>query len=269
MDYKIVFSDIDGTLLNEQRELSETTILEIKKLKDKVPFILISARMPAAMKHLQKELEIEELPIISYNGGLVIVDNKVVSSTEISLEIIEDLSALNAEINCHLSLYHKDDWYVPEMDQWALREENNTKVTPQVKSNSEVIQKWRSESKGAHKIMAMGKETHIDKIQDYLIRKYPEELHLYRSKDTYLEIANKKISKFTAIEFLLKQHYRISIEEAIAIGDNYNDVEMLRNIGYGIAVGNARREAREASNFIAEKSIEDGVAKSLMKIFGF
>ncbi|MFO8147051.1 MAG: HAD family hydrolase [Gillisia sp.] len=269
MEYKIVFSDIDGTLLNEQRELSETTILEIKKLKDKVPFILISARMPAAMKHLQKELEIESLPIISYNGGLVIVDDTVVSSTEISLEIIEDLNAMNAQLNCHLSLYHKDEWYVPEMDQWALREENNTKVTPQVKLNSEVIEKWRSENKGAHKIMAMGDEAHIDQIKDFLTQKYPDELHLYRSKNTYLEIANKKISKFTAIEFLLKQHYGFPTQEAIAIGDNYNDVEMLRNIGYGIAVGNARPEALEASNFIAENSIEDGVAKSLMKIFGF
>lgn len=269
MDYKIVFSDIDGTLLNDQRELSETTILEIKKLKDKVPFILISARMPAAMKHLQKELEIEALPIISYNGGLVIVDDTVVSSTEIPLGIVEDLNTMNAELNCHLSLYHKDEWYVPEMDQWALREENNTKVVPQIKSNYEVIQKWQLENKGAHKIMAMGDETHIDQIRDYLIRKYPDELHLYRSKNTYLEIANKKISKFTAIEFLLKQHYKIATEEAIAIGDNYNDVEMLKNIGYGIAVGNARPEALEASNFIAENSIEDGVAKSLMKIFGF
>ena len=269
MDYKIVFSDIDGTLLNQQRELSETTILEIKKLKDKVPFILISARMPAAMKHLQKELEIENLPIISYNGGLVIVDNEVVSSTEISLEIIEDLSSMNAEIGCHLSLYHKDEWYVPKMDRWALREENNTKVTPKVKLNSEVIQKWRSENKGAHKIMAMGEKIHIDQIHDFLAGKYPNELHLYRSKETYLEIANKKTSKFTAIEFLLKQHYGIATEEAIAIGDNYNDVEMLKNIGYGIAVENARPEALEVSNFIAEKSIEDGVAKSLIKIFGF
>jgi len=71
MKYKIVFSDIDGTLLNKERQLSTSTISEIKKLKNKIPFILISARMPAAMRHLQKELEIEELPIISYNGGLL------------------------------------------------------------------------------------------------------------------------------------------------------------------------------------------------------
>jgi hydroxymethylpyrimidine pyrophosphatase-like HAD family hydrolase len=67
----------------------------------------------------------------------------------------------------------------------------------------------------------------------------------------------------------LKQHYNYSTSEAIAIGDNYNDVEMLKYIGYGIAVGNARKEAMEAANIVAEKNIEDGIAKSLVKIFGF
>ncbi len=269
MDYKIVFSDIDGTLLNKDRELSETTISEIKKLKNKVPFILISARMPSAMRHLQKELDIEELPIICYNGGLILDGNQELSSTVIPIEIVEDLSEMNTNTGCHLSLYNGDEWYVPEMDQWAKREINNTKITPEVKGNNEVIKKWKIENKGAHKIMAMGEEALIKEIRDYLLKNYSEDLHLYRSKDTYLEIANKKISKFSAIELLLNQHYNYSTAEAIAIGDNYNDVEMLRHIGYGIAVGNARPEAKEVANIVAEKSIEDGVAKSLIKIFKF
>lgn len=267
MDYKIVFSDIDGTLLNRERKLSETTITEIKKLKDKIPFILISARMPAAMRHLQKELGIEDLPIICYNGGLVLHGNQELSSTVIPMEILEDLTAMNKKTGCHLSLYHNDEWYVPQMDQWAKREINNTQITPEVKENIEVIEKWKSENKGAHKIMAMGDEAQIDQIRDYLQKNYPEELHLYRSKNTYLEIANKKISKFSGIELLLKQRYNYSTSQAIAIGDNYNDVEMLRRIGYGIAVGNGRQEAIDVANYVSEKSIDDGVAKSLIKIF--
>lgn len=266
MDYKIVFSDIDGTLLNKDRELSPATIEAIKKLDDKVPFILISARMPAAMRHLQKELGIEKQPIICFNGGLILVNDEVFSSTEIPLEIVEDLSNWNS-FDCHLSLYNRDEWYVPRMDQWAQREINNTKITPKVASNKEVIEKWKEENKGAHKIMAMGEEQHIDMIRDYLEEKFPGMLHLYRSKETYLEIAPRSISKFTAIELLLKEHFNLSPKQAIAIGDNYNDVEMLRNIGYGIAVGNARQEAIEAANLVCDKSIEDGVAKVLGEIF--
>lgn len=266
MEYKIVFSDIDGTLLNKDRELSMATIEAIKRLKDRVPFILISARMPAAMRHLQQELEIGNLPIIAYNGGLILVNGETKSSTEIPLKVVEELNRMN-NFACHLSLYHHDEWYVPGKDKWALRETNNTKVTPIVKSNTEVIKKWEQEEKGAHKVMAMGEITHIDRIRDHLENKFPGQLHLYRSKDTYLEIAPSSISKYTAIEMLLQDHFNYNPKEAVAIGDNYNDVEMLRNIGYGVAVGNARQEAMDAANIVCEKSIEDGVAKILGKIF--
>ena len=267
IDYKIVFSDIDGTLLNKDRELSPATIQAIKKLKNRIPFILISARMPAAMRHLQKKLEIEDLPIISYNGGLVLVNNQVKSSTEIPLEIVEGLATWNTSLNTHLSLYNNDEWFVPQMDYWATRELNNTKVTPLISSNSEVIKNWKTNGKGAHKIMAMGEVNNIEKIISFLETNFPGQLHLYRSKDTYLEIAPRSISKFTAVEFLLKQHFNLSTREAIAFGDNYNDVEMLKNIGYGVAVGNARAEAREVAKIVCENSIEDGVARILTKIF--
>lgn len=266
MNYKIVFSDIDGTLLNKDRELSPSTIEAVKKLEEKIPFILISARMPAAMRHLQDELEIGHLPIISYNGGLILVDHKVMSSTEIPLEIVENLSNWNP-FNCHLSLYHKDEWYVPGMDRWAQREVNNTKIQPQVKPNHEVIEKWKKENKGAHKIMAMGDVSHIDSIRDYLEENFPGKLHLYRSKDSYLEIAPRSVSKFTAIDLLLKEHFSLTPEDAVAIGDNYNDVEMLKKVGYGVAVGNAREECKEVANVVCGNSVEDGVAKILTEIF--
>lgn len=160
-----------------------------------------------------------------------------------------------------------DEWYVPQMDKWAEREYNNTKVLPDVKSNEDVIQDWKEEGKGAHKIMAMGREDQIDQIRDFLNSNFPDQLHLYRSKDTYLEIAPRSISKFTAIELLLEKHFGYSVEEAVAIGDNYNDVEMLKHVGYGVAVGNARPEAIEAANVVGGKSIEDGVARILDKIF--
>ncbi|WP_037316378.1 HAD family hydrolase [Salegentibacter sp. Hel_I_6] len=267
MAYKIVFSDIDGTLLNHDRELSLATISTIKNLKNKLPFVLISARMPSAMRHLQADLDIEEQPIICYNGGLILVNGQAVSSTEIPFNILENLCDFNKSMNCHLSLYNSDEWYVPEYDQWAAREVNNTKVKPEIKSNNEVLSTWKETNKGAHKIMAMGDEAHIDKIKDYLSENFPGQLHLYRSKATYLEIANKEISKLTAIKFLLDNHFNIKTEETIAFGDNYNDVEMIKGVGMGIAVGNARKEVLEVANIVTQSGKEDGVANSLQELF--
>lgn len=267
MTYKIVFSDIDGTLLNKDRQLSQLTKEVIQQLQQQVPVVLISSRMPQAMRHLQEELHISHQPIICYNGGLILVDGKSISSTEIPLETLKKLNDFNKDLDVHLSLYHSEEWYVPQQDQWAAREENNTKVKPEVRSSEEVIQKWETEQKSAHKIMCMGDEDKIDKIVDFLSEKFSGQLHLYRSKPTYLEIANKQVSKLTAINLLLKGHFKLPIEQAIAFGDNHNDFEMLQAAGLGIAVGNAKPEILEIAQEVTHAGHEDGVAISLKKIF--
>ncbi len=263
MPHSIVFSDIDGTLLNKERELSEFTISEIKRIKNKIPIILISSRMPSAMIHLQEDLGIEEQPLICYNGGLILVNNNPIHSTCIETDIIEDLFCFNDDLNVHISLYNNDEWFVPEIDFWAKREANNTKVNPIVKPINQVLKDWKSDLKGAHKIMCMGDEKLINLIVVFLESKYSSDLHLYRSKPTYLEIAHKSISKLTAIELLLNTHFNIPIEQAIAFGDNYNDIEMLKAVGMGVAVANAKPETLEIANFITLAGKEDGVATYL------
>lgn len=267
MPYKIIFSDIDGTLLNSDKVLSPSTISTIKQIKQKLPVVLISARMPAAMRHLQADLQIEDQPIIAYNGGLIMVEGKTLSSTPIPFSTLQELHNFNKKINCHLSLYHKDEWYAPGKDEWTAREEYNTKVKAQIKSNEAVLGDWEKENKSPHKIMAMGTETKIDAIRDFLQKNFGNKLHLYRSKSTYLEIANKEISKFTAINHLLEVHFKCTTHDCIAFGDNYNDVEMVKGVGMGIAVGNARQEVQDVARVITAAGIEDGVAKSLKEIF--
>lgn len=267
MSYKIIFTDIDGTLLNKDRKLSSLTVQVFQQLQREIPVVLISSRMPQAMEHLQEELGITHQPLIAYNGAQIILDGKTVISKEIPLEIIASLETFNKEIGSHLSLYNNRDWFVPEMDYWAKREENNTRVTPQVKPTEEVLQKWKTSEKGAHKIMCMGEAEKINAVEDFLFRKYRNQLHLYRSKTTYLEITNKDVSKLTAITYLLETHFNLSLEQTVAFGDNYNDLEMLQAAGMGIAVGNAKPEILEIAKRITHPNIEDGVAKSLQQLF--
>lgn len=267
MTYKIIFTDIDGTLLNKDRRLSSLTKSVFRQIQKDVPVVLISSRMPQAMKHLQEDLQIDHQPLICYNGGLILVDGKEVSSTEVPLHILQEILDFNSELDCHLSLYHREEWYVPLSDKWAEREENNTLVTPEILPPEEVVSKWLEEKKGAHKIMCMGDKQKINKIEEFLFKNFKDQLHLYRSKDTYLEIANKKVSKLTAVDILLRDHFRLQREDAIAFGDNYNDYEMLQAVGMGIAVGNAKPEILEIAREITDHGKQDGVAKSLQKLF--
>jgi Cof subfamily protein (haloacid dehalogenase superfamily) len=144
---------------------------------------------------------------------------------------------------------------------------NNTKVNPTFKANDEVLKLWEVNNTGAHKIMCMGEKEFITKFYNKLENKFSNEIHLYRSKDSYIEIAPKQISKRSAIEFLIASEYRLHMSEVMSFGDNYNDIEMLEASGIGIAVGNARDEVKSKADKIIGDAKEDGVANYLNHYF--
>ncbi len=263
----IVCSDIDGTLLNKERELSPKTITVVKSISP-VPFILISSRMPRAMFHLQKELGIANLPMIAYNGALLIDQEKVLYSSEIDSKITKQIAEFCQNTSIHTSLYHNDEWFVPAMDYWAERERNNTKVTPEVNPISKTLETWLKHQKGLHKIMCMGQEDEIQRLAIFLEQEFKNEVIGYRSKATYLEISPRNISKKTAIDLLLRLKYpTIGLENVIAFGDNYNDLEMLKSVGVGVAVENAIPEVLAIAKNKTLSNKEDGVAVFLEQYF--
>ncbi|WP_339916413.1 Cof-type HAD-IIB family hydrolase [Yeosuana marina] len=267
MNYQLICSDIDGTLLNKNRELSEATIKEVQRLSH-IPFVLISSRMPKAMRHLQDILGNTTTPIIAYNGGLILNNDTVIESTTINNTVLESIIEKCINTSIHLSLYHADEWYVPSLDYWAEREINNTKVYPKVKSNSDVLETWKTEGKGAHKIMCMGDEHEIDFLYKTLEKEHDNDIILYRSKATYIEISHRAISKKTAIETLINHSYpHIALNDVIAFGDNYNDIEMLKSVGLGIAVANANEEVLKIAKKVTETNKNDGVALALKNLF--
>lgn len=263
MNYQLICSDIDGTLLNKDRELSEMTIKEVQRVAP-IPFILISSRMPNGMRHLQHEFGNITAPLIAYNGGLILHNGIVLGSTFIKNSVLAEVINQSKNTSIHLSLFYADEWYVPSMDYWAKREEHNTKVTPVVKSYAEVLTSWEQEGKGAHKIMCMGEANEIDVLYKSLEAEFSDEIMLYRSKDTYIEISHKDISKKTAIEVILKNCFpAISMKQVIAFGDNYNDIEMLKAVGLGVAVSNANIEVLTVADAITDTNKNDGVAKAI------
>jgi Cof subfamily protein (haloacid dehalogenase superfamily) len=266
MSYKLLCTDIDGTLLNADRELAPETISEFKRIKKDCDIILASSRMPEAMRHLQAEVGIQSSPLIAYNGGLVLDGDKVLSSTEVGFEEVKRRAELSEGTDIHVSIYNNDEWFVPAIDYWANREASNTKVTPQVRSLAETLAAYGKINRGAHKVMCMGSAEEIAVLYDSLIDQLNDDLHVYKSKDTYLEIASKKISKKSAIATLLQHKYPdLKWGNVIAFGDNYNDMEMLEAVGMGVAVGNAKKEVLAMADDVTATNKEHGVAHSIAK----
>jgi Cof subfamily protein (haloacid dehalogenase superfamily) len=272
----MICSDIDGTLLDENRFVSEWTQKAFRQVtkEHNAKAILVSARMPKAMRYLQTALSINE-PIIAYNGALVIdaLDN------EQNAEILHDVSMKHAIIKAiyekasgfdlHISLFSYDDWHTNRIDWGTKREIEHTRVLPNTVDNLEsILNSYVSLEKTIHKVMCIGDAEKMDILEDFLRTNFAEELNIYRSKDTYLEINPKVISKATALE-LLQTHFNFERKEIIAFGDNYNDIEMLAYAGVGVAVENAREEVKSVADFITGHHKSNGVAKALAHFFRF
>ena len=265
MQPKILFTDIDGTLLDKHRELSLRTKEEIARINRGllVPVILVSARMPKSMRLLQQQLGLTTA-MICYNGSLVfgkdaatVLVNEKIDST-VTSRIVE--KALSLQL--HLGVFVNDEWFVNKLDEWADREVRNTRVTPIFSPDMTPIDFIR----GAHKIMIMGEPEKIDKIQEWTIGTVTKDITCYRSKATYLEISSKNANKYCGIKKVLSL-YNYTLSDAIAIGDHFNDLEMIQNVGIGVAVNNAPDEIKKIAKFICPSNMDDGVAFTIKHFF--
>lgn len=260
MNYKLLCSDLDGTLLSTKNDVSELTIAEIARIKNKLRVILVSARMPKAMTYLQQRLGIEDQPIICYNGAFILEGDKEILSVTIPLVLLEKIYQLAEPYGIKLGLYYKDEWYVEENSERVAKEIKYTQNEPTFRPTLQTFLDWKNrEIEGAHKVMLMGVRITTDLLYQDIKTQLGTKIALYRSNDTLIEIAPKSVSKLTAITRLLQTEE--TLNEVIAFGDNYNDFDMLAKVGCGVAVANARDSVKKIADYICAANTEDGVAK--------
>jgi len=271
---KLICTDIDGTLLNKQREVDDYTIKVFAQLDKSIRVVLASSRMPKALWHIQKNLSIEQMPLICYNGALVLSlgvsfdPEKVISSITISAKTINQIMGLADLHHVHISIFQNNTWMVSNLDFYAEREINNTQVRPDglLKDlSAEGLHNFIG--KGAHKIMIMGKPELIDVIEKSLGT--DPALSIWRSKDIYLEVT-PPTNKSEGLKILLENfpdYVGITLDEVMAFGDSYNDLELLKDVKFGIAVGNGVPAIKEISYAVTKPNVEHGVAYYLANFF--
>lgn len=258
MTPKLLCSDLDGTLLSTKSDVSDFTVAVLSQIKNSMRIILVSARMPSGMRYLQERLGITHEPLICYNGALVLDGKKELSSVCIEIGILKEINKVCTNFTTDLGLYHQDEWYVPNTSERVAKEAKYTKTIPTFQNTQTTLENWEKRGIGAHKIMLMGTKESADVLMSVLKEKFDALLHIYRSNDTLIEIAHKSVSKLTAINLLLGKNE--SLDDVIAFGDNYNDIEMLEKVGCGVAVANGREEVKLISDYVTLKNTEDGVA---------
>ncbi|WP_238883311.1 Cof-type HAD-IIB family hydrolase [Clostridium sp. YIM B02551] len=266
--YKMVCLDIDGTLINSNHKITEKTkdIIDIVANEKKIRTVLVSARMPKGIIPLQNELNISE-PLICYSGALImdkhsnVLANKVMDSM-----VIKKIYDTSKDFKVSLSIYKDDEWYIENLDKWAINESEITNISPEIIDFNKLIKQLENQNSGANKILCMGEPEDIQLLYKEINLTSKEDINVYPSKPTYLEIMAKEVSKTSAIEFLCKE-CNIERGQVIAIGDNYNDIDMIEYAALGIAMGNAPIMVKEHADEVTFTNDEDGVAKALEKHF--
>lgn len=258
-NYKAIFSDIDGTLLNSSHKISPLTEVEIKKVVEKnIPFVLVSARPPYAIKPFCEQLNLQ-YGMISYSGALILDHqfNPLYSVLIDNNDLLEVEKYLSNYENVSINYYSGVHWYCTDKNNnWVLQEEQITNLQAEKKTDNLVE---------VHKILLMADPEIISEIEKNL-KKITPQLSIHRSKDTYLEIMNKKATKSQAIQFM-QELWNIPTEQIIAFGDNFNDLDMLEYVGLGIAMENAPQEIKQKAKKITASNNDDGIALALQQIF--
>ena len=268
---KVLFSDIDGTLLDKNRYISTQTYQAYQRVRHLADLVLISSRMPKGMIYFQTALANEHMPLVCYNGGLVLKNglegymqtNNILLDIAIPAEAVRQMSSYLMDFDVNLSVFEYDNWYTTKQDQWTAREEHNTRATATIVSSDYFINKDIK----AHKIMVMGEKPDIDTIYAYLEKEMPM-IDLYRAKDTYIEIASHDTSKGRGVNVVLETLYpTIAKADTIGFGDNFNDIPLFEAVGYGVAMANARPALKAIANAVTHTNKEHGVAEFLNTYF--
>ena len=204
-EYKIIFSDIDGTLLNNENQVPEETIEELRRLDSQgVPFVLVSARMPKGMRPIREELGIHA-PMVCYSGGLVLdPDDQEIYSCLLDLDLACEIKSLVAkefpEVVC--GIYGGEHWVVDDIrDPWVIQEQGITHLIPETGDIREIFGK----EGGIHKFLFMGDEEAVIRTENRLKERYPQ-LSIARSKPVYLEVMNGNVCKSAGVKIVCEKY---------------------------------------------------------------
>lgn len=266
MKYKMLCVDMDGTLLNNKKEITDRTKIALKKAEEAGVKVVIATGRLFTSAYYYADLVGLKTPIISANGAFIREKDKN--------QVIYE--ALLGKENCYRILnIIKSYGIIPNFHtaNTIFTERNNAHVNNYIKINEKLkegnkiqiqfVKNWKDvfEKYQSSILKCIAIDEDLDKIQ-----KAKRELAdcdgletVTSSKDNF-EVMCQGVSKGRAVE-MLAAYYNIPREAVICVGDSENDISMIEFAGLGVAMGNGDKEIKDLAQYITLSNEEDGVAK--------
>jgi Cof subfamily protein (haloacid dehalogenase superfamily) len=257
---KLMLADVDGTLVTQDKVLTNRAIEAVRKLHDAgVIFAITSGRPPRGMAMLVEPLDLQT-PIAAFNGGLLVDrDMQVIEQRVLPEDLVQPVADLMASFKLDVWLYTGADWYVPKADgPHVAREAWTVKFDPKVMTAgltglTGAVAKLVGVSDD-HDAVARAATAAHDKFGDHVTAA--------ASQPYYLDVTHPLANKGAVAKYLADK-YKIDPEDIATIGDMPNDVLMFAHSGLSIAMGNASDEVKRSARRVTTSNEDEGFANAV------
>ncbi|GAB3068726.1 Cof-type HAD-IIB family hydrolase [Virgibacillus ainsalahensis] len=234
---KIIALDMDGTLLNDEHVVSESTQQAITTaLENDIHVVLSTGRGLKTCYPYAESLKLTSYLVTANGGEIWTVDKKLLQQHLLETEKIEKMWRLGKEIG---------------LEMWMI-------------STSGVFREERPDNFQDYKWLKFGcnsfDKTKLDKMVKEL--SYFEGLEMTNSLPTNVEVNPAGVSKAAALKFVCKE-IGVTMDNVLAVGDSLNDIKMIQEAGVGVAMGNAQEAIKNVADFVTDTNNNDGVAKAI------
>ncbi len=266
MSIKLLALDMDGTLLNRSRQITD----RVRKALSEAIKLGVTVVPATGRSHITafKPLDMfgHDFPVLSSNGAYIRDEKKVYFEAHISPDTIARAVELTKQECVPLYIYTGDMIYATPrnlhtgmIDRWREVCENPFTL---VQTDEELLR--IPQEKNIFKLFTIDENPERFSVVKSRFRAEFPELSSVNSEEANLDITPLGVNKGSAL-VTLADMLGIKMSEVMAVGDGENDMEMIELAGIGVAMGNAYEGAKSVSDFITEDNDHDGVAVAVEK----
>ncbi|MCI8965817.1 MAG: Cof-type HAD-IIB family hydrolase [Clostridia bacterium] len=281
MSIKLIASDLDGTIIDENNFISPNNITAINDINNQnINFAICTGKSYSISKSLCSKFDAQ---YGIFGNGSHIVDlktGKSIYKNVLSIEQIENCINIAKKYNLHIHAYSDKEIITPKLKYMDLRNYklnffSNSKflITDNIlecikQNNLSIFQIVISSDFSLDNIK--DKLLHNNNLSITIISKFGKYKDMIIDKEyEYLSISSKNTDKNQALDFL-KNYLGLKNDEVMAVGDNLNDFSMIKHSGIGVAVANAYDEIKNVATYTTKNNVSQGAfAEAVYKFIDF